>query len=245
MTPEKKREQIHDLMTTVLIMGALIFLLRLWPILLLLLLMLMGYALWALVRAQKQPVKPETAAPPLLPPPATEQTILADAFGILQRRITEQVLMRYPEARWVWSASNAFDQFASGLPLTILLNGAGGYQKAHVQVQNLQFVGLEFGSVPNDAEAPQEEAGLEQDEEPGSDEVEYGLIAFEWVEANLHRLNAQGNEAVAGGKHMFRIPAEELPHGDGWPDICAELVRSGFAAAEAVADGIKVTIKTE
>lgn len=245
MTPEKKREQLRDLVTTILVMGALIFLLRLWPILLLLLLLLIGYAVWALVHVQRQSIQSETDMPLLLPPPATEQSILADAFGLLQRRITEQVVMKYPEARWVWGVSNAFDQFVSGLPLIILLNGAGGYQKAHVQVKNLQFVGLNFGSPTDSANTPQEETDPEDHEEMCSDEVEYGLIAFEWVEANLHRLNIMGNEAVAGGKHMFHIPAEELPHGDGWPDICTELVRTGFAAAEAVADGIRVTIKSE
>lgn len=170
---------------------------------------------------------------------------MAAAFGLLQRKITEQVAMRYPDARWVWSMSNAFDQFAAGQPLTILLNGAGGYQRATVWVQNLQFAGLVYTTISAaNPEQPAEEAP-EQEEAPAeAKEVDYGLLSFEWAEANMQHLNALSNETVAAGQDGFRIPAEELPHGDSWPTLCAELVRNGFAAAEPMADGIHVKIKT-
>lgn len=47
--------------------------------------------------------------------------------------------------------------------------------------------------------------------------MDYGLLAFEWVEANLQALNAQCNEVIGSGKDSFRIPASQLPHGDSWP----------------------------
>ena len=92
-------------------------------------------------------------------------------------------------------------------------------------------------------EQPAEEAS-EQEEPPAeAKEVDYGLLSFEWVEANMQRLNALNNEAVAAGQDGFRISAEELPHGDSWPTLCAELVRNGFTAAEPMADGIHVKIR--
>lgn len=246
MNPEKKKQAVSDMMTLIVMLGVLVATVRLWPILLLLLIGVIGYALWALVQVRKQPVQAEPAPLPMLPAPATEQSVLNGAFGLLQRRISETVTGRYPDARWVWSVSDAFSQFTSGRPLAILLNSAGGYQKATVQVKDLQFVGLTYGDSPD--AGPHQDSQPEQPEENSQEEpepIDFGLLAFEWVEANLQKLNAQGNETVAGGKTEFRIPAEELPHGDGWPAVCAELTRCGFAGAVPVADGILVKIKTE
>ena len=64
-----------------------------------------------------------------------------------------------------------------------------------------------------------------------------------WVEANMQHLNELSNEAVAVGQCEFCISAEELPHGDSWTTVCAELVRNGFERAEPMADGIHVKIK--
>lgn len=75
--------------------------------------------------------------------------------------------------------------------------------------------------------------------------VDYGLLAFEWSQANVQRLYAQNNEAIANGQTQFHISAEELPHGDSWPSICTELIRNGFADAQPVADGIRITIKAQ
>ena len=244
MTPDKKKHLLNDIVVVIMLLAALLSIVRLWPLLLLLLIGLIAYALWVLFHVARQPVKTEPVPLLMLPARVTEQSILAAAFGLLQRKITEQVAMRYPDARWVWSMSNAFDQFAAGQPLTILLNGAGGYQRATVWVQNLQFAGLVYTTISAaNPEQPAEEDS-EQEEPPAeAKEVDYGLLSFEWVEANMQRLNALNNEAVAAGQDGFRISAEELPHGDSWPTLCAELVRNGFMAAEPMADGIHVKIK--
>lgn len=131
--------------------------------------------------------------------------------------------------------------------LFILLNSAGGYQKALVQVSNLQLYSLTYlqnGSDSDVQPAPEPDAPPEEDAE-APEPVDYGLLAFEWVEANLQRLNALANEAVAQNEPGFRIPSEELPHGDSWQTVCEELVRSGFSSAEALADGIQVQIKLQ
>ena len=236
MTPDKKKHLLHDILTVIMLLAVLLTIVRLWPLLLLLLIGLIAYALWVLFHVARQPVKTEPVPLLMLPAPVTEQSILAAAFGLLQRKITEQVAMRYPDARWVWSMSNAFDQFAAGQPLTILLNGAGGYQRATVWVQNLQFAGLVYTTISAaNPEQPAEEAPEQEKPPAEAKEVDYGLLSFEW---------ALSNETVAAGQDGFRIPAEELPHGDSWPTLCAELVRNGFAAAEPMADGIHVKIKT-
>lgn len=147
MTPDKKKHLLNDIVVVIMLLAALLTIVRLWPLLLLLLIGLIAYALWVLFHVARQPVKTELAPLAMLPAPVTEQSLLSAAFGLLQRKITEQVVIRYPDARWVWGASNTFDQFAAGQPLTILLNSAGGYQKATVWVKDLQFVGLVYTSV--------------------------------------------------------------------------------------------------
>ena len=127
MTPEKKKHLLSDIFTVIMFIAALLAIIRLWPILLLLLIGLIACALWTLFHVAKQPVKTESAPPPMLPEPVSEQSMLTTAFGLLQRRITEQVVARFPNARWVWSMPDAFSQFAAGRPLIIMLNGAGGY----------------------------------------------------------------------------------------------------------------------
>ncbi len=244
MTPDKKKKSLHDVFVVIMCIAALIIIVRLWPILLLLLIGLIAYALWTLFRVARQPIESEPAPPPASPEPVSEQSVLTAAFGLLQRRITEQVAARYPNARWVWCVSDAFGQFAAGQPLTILLNGAGGYRRALVQVNALRFVGLAYCAIPS---AVPPGGGRPEPEEPPlePEETDYGLLSFEWVEANLQRLNTLGNEAIATGQDGFRVPAEELPHGDSWPALCTELVRNGFAAAQPMADGIHIKIKTE
>ncbi|MPM49560.1 hypothetical protein SDC9_96290 [bioreactor metagenome] len=247
MSTEKEKQLSHDVLSLILALAILLTITKLWPILLLVILGLFAYALWMLVRIETRP----TAVPPpallALPAPVSEQEVLAKAFGLLQRRITEQITAVYPNAKWVWSAPGARELFAAGAPLTILLNRAGGFQKAVVQVSNLQLYSLIY--LPQTQQGP---AAAEADAEPetpseGSpaEEVDYGLLAFEWVDANLQRLNAQCNEVIAHADAGFRIPAEELPHGDSWPAVCEELVRSGFAAAQALANGIQVQINQQ
>ena len=204
MTREQKKQKRNEVLTIMGLMALLVFTTRLWPILLLMMIGVFAYALWLLFHLEKQPEPPS----PLLlglPAPVSEETVLADAFSLLQRRITEQIVARYPDAKWIWAAADAREP------------------------------------------PPVPEAELESEEDdapkPRQETVDYGLLAFEWVDANLQNLNAQCNEVIAQGKDTFRIFASQLPHGDSWPLICKELLRNGFASAEPLADGIQVQIK--
>ena len=246
MTPEKKKQLCHDLMAMILMLALLVAITRLWPILLLMILGLFGYVLRLLSRVGKQPVVVAPLPLQPLPPPVTEQEMITVAFGLLQRRVTQQVTAIYPQARWVWSEPGARERFAAGGPLFILLNSAGGYQKALVQVSDLQLYSLTYlkNTTEDSAQPETEPDAPPQEEKPEpTEQVDFGLLAFEWVEANLQRLNAMANEALAQSQTGIRIPAEELPHGDSWQMVCEELIRAGFSNAEALADGIQVHVK--
>ena len=222
---------------------------RLWPISLALLLTLLVHGARKLIlrRKRRMAVSMESSQPQPEPArphaPATEQDLIAAAFGLLQRRITEAVIAAYPNAKWIWERPGARKRFAAGETLVIQLNRAGGYQSAVVQVCNLQFYGLSYLSAAADPEA--EEDTEEPPEEDESESIDYGLLAFEWAEANLQRLNGLAEDAREQSQIGFRIPAEELPHGDSWPALCKVLVRSGFDLAEPVADGILITFKPD
>ena len=223
---------------------------RIWPLLFLVIPGILIYALRTLsVSAKKDNCHtPPPAMPPYPPRPVSETDVVRMAFGILQWRIAEQVSSRFPEARWVWECPDAIQRFADGLQLTILLNRAGGFQRAAVQLHNLRFCSLvyETAEPSSPPEPPPDmdsdgDTGLE--DIPNEDEtIDYALIAFQWVEANMLMLNNRCNDAIAGGQLSILIPSHDLPHHDSWPDICSELERNGFIGADARMDGINLSI---
>ena len=249
MSPEKKKQRRSDLLTIVGLFLALVFICRLWPLLLLMMLGVFAYAIWALVENERQHVVMQR--PPLLalPAPVSEQQLISDAFGLLQRRITEELRHDFPNAKWVWSQSGAKLCFAAGEDLTILLADAEGRRSATVRTSELRFSQLLYHAYQpqqtpqeQDSDTPDDDPNDEDDDE--SESVDFGLLAFEWVDANLQRLNGIANETVAKGQRDFLLPADELPHGDSWVIICKELVRNGFRTADAMAEGIRVQIKS-
>lgn len=102
MSPEKKKQRRCDLLTTIALFLGLVFTCRLWPLLLLMMLGVFTYAIWALVENERQRAVP--SPPPLLalPAPISEQELISNAFGLLQRRITEELTRDFPRAKWVW-----------------------------------------------------------------------------------------------------------------------------------------------
>ena len=243
MEPNRENKWAKEYLNILGLLVLVTLILRLWPILLLMLLALFFYALYRLVKAEKHVEPPQIIALPALPAPETEQNLLRNAFGLLQRRITEQVVATYPGAKWVWCGTHALDRFSAGESLTILLSGAGGYRTATVQVDNLCFRGLVYQSEVKEEPTVREPETGQQTRPPEEEKptpVDYGLLAFEWVEANMQHLTTRQREAVEAGNTAFRISAEELPHGDSWVAVCAELVRNGFSVAEPLADGIQV-----
>ena len=69
---------------------------------------------------------------------------------------------------------------------------------------------------------------------------DFGLIAFQWVEAHVMDLNDQVNEAIGRKETSFLIPAEDLPVKESWPDICKELARNDLSGATCHENGIQI-----
>ena len=83
----------------------------------------------------------------------------------------------------------------SGEDASILLNRAGGYREAVVHMSDGEVEGIEYLLPPE----PQEgETGEEPELEDGAP-VNYELVAFEWVDANVMALNERCNEGIAQG----------------------------------------------
>jgi len=221
---------------------------RLWPLLFLVIPGIIITAIRLLFISAKKEIS--RVAPPeaFREPPRqnTEQDVVRIAFGILQRRVTEQVTSRYPAARWIWETPNTIERFTEDMPLTIMLNRAGGFRKAAVHVYNLQFRSIVYETASGGSDEAQDsdfDGEPEHEETLHPDEsVDYALVAFQWVEANLLALNNRCNDAIAKKEPFLLIHAHGLPHPDSWREICSELTRNGFNETIIQADGICVTI---
>ena len=219
---------------------------HIWPLVFLVIPGILIAALRLLfIKIRSKPEKSKPADTPAnLPRPNTEQDVVRTAFGILQRRITEQVTARYPAARWIWGVPDAMECFADSRPLEILLNRAGGFMKAKIQVFNLQFRGIVYQTVkPEKTEDPVDEDSTDDHPSPGNPDedsmaADYSMLAFEWVEGNMLNLNKLCQAAFASGVNVIRIPEKVLPVKESWDAVCAELRRVSFTGAAIRDDGI-------
>lgn len=97
MKCKRKMQKRRDILTILGMLVLLTFILRMWPILLLMLIGVFFYAMWLLFHMGEKPKQTETTPRLALPAPSSEESVLNMAFSVLQRRITEQVLFRYAE----------------------------------------------------------------------------------------------------------------------------------------------------
>ena len=162
---EFKRHIAYEVLTILGTLALLLFVCRLWPILLLVILGIFIAAMRLLFLSAR---KVENI-PPLLPaarPEPTDQDIRDMAFGSMQRRITELVTADFPNARWVWKTPNAMRNIATGNEVRILLNHAGGYREAIVVIRGLQVCSLTY---PHAEEVKMPET---ENDETGTEETE-------------------------------------------------------------------------
>lgn len=236
---EFKRHLAYEALVILGVLALLLFICRLWPILLLVILGIFIAALRLLFLSAK---KVEIIEPlPQLAEPAepTEKDVEELAYSAIQRRITELVLADYPDARWVWRTPNAKEHILKGEKVHILLNRAGGYRQALVVVQNLRVCGLTFQSAPDTAE--QDTPNTQDDEEQAQEQPQnFEYLAFEWVDAHAVELNERCNESIAQGFSSLLLGADELPAPESWPDICRELDRNGIENCECTENGIQI-----
>jgi len=243
MDKDFKRRITHEVIILLGVLMLLFFVTRLWPLILLALIGLLFCVIRLLfLKPKAAEVVPDL--PPTEPKSDIELDITRRAFGLLQRRITEELNALYPNARWVWSVPNAMAMISDGSQVYILLNRAGGYRRAEVIVSNLQFKALRFETVGTD-ESHTDEPDTETEENSESGETDYSLLAFEWVEENSLKLNQLCNDAIANGINTFLIPSDDLPVSESLSALCEELVRSGFIAAEITEDGIEITYSSK
>lgn len=264
----KKEWQRHMAYEALVILGMLallLFVCRLWPILLLVILGIFAAALRLVFFSSPkvQPIRPEqqTAASSAPQHAVKSQRTAqnaedAQSFGELQTQVTRWVRQEYPEARWVWKYPDSKARFQRGEELAILLNRAGGYREAVIRLQGKRLFEIRYLCAP--AEKPrleqQAEPAFRQEKPPTAEEPmsqpetpqpeDYSLTAFEWVESHLEELNTLCNECIAQKQDFLLLTGGDLPEPAARPALCQELARNGLISSMAE-DGIQIQIKRE
>lgn len=245
----KKDWQRHLAYEALVILGVLallLFVCRLWPILLLAMLGIIIATLRLLFLSSPR-VRPLEPMPPGVhkPPARTpEETQASQTFGNLQVQITRQVREEYPNARWVWKTPQTRERLQQGEEAAILLNRAGGYREAAVRPLEGGQVEVRYFLPP---EVPAMQEAVSQEEEPAAQTPvpeDHSLSAFEWVEAHMEELGALYNECIAQKQDFLILTGGDLPEPAAWPALCQELTRNGLISSMAE-DGIQIQIKRE
>ncbi len=256
-----KKNLAYEVLVFLCLMMLFLFCTRIWV---LFLIAILGALIAALRLLHRDYPKIIVVKPLDTPPPApTETNLYQQAYAIIQQRISKEVTLRFPEAKWQWLTPNAMMHIEREEPVFIILSNAGGYRKVAVIIRNLVFQGLVFENEGNPEPStkeckpkdkkPQaevmeiketlEETPPETDEMKEPETVNYEYLAFEWVDAHVLTLNNRSNEAIAEGKSTFLIPTEELPDVESWPDICQQLIKNGFSDAVVEENGILVNLE--
>lgn len=260
----KKEWQRHMAYEALVILGMLallLFVCRLWPILLLVILGIFAAAL-RLVFLSSPKVQPIRLEQPTSVAPAPQQAVTnreaentedAQSFGELQTRITRWVRQEYPEARWVWKYPDSKARFQRGEELAILLNRAGGYREASILLRGQRLFEIRYLCAPAEKLQPEESASP-QEEQPTMEEAasqpepsqpeDYSLAAFEWVESHLEELNILCNECIAQKQDFLLLTGGDLPEPAAWPALCQELLRNGLSC-HMEEEGIRIQIARE
>lgn len=245
----KKDWQRHLAYEALVILGVLallLFVCRLWPILLLAMLGIITATLRLLFLSSPrvrplEPMPPGAHKPPARTP---EEVEASQTFGNLQVQITRQVREEYPNARWVWKTPQTRERLQQGEEAAILLNRAGGYREAAVRPLEGGQVEVRYFLPP---EVPAMQEAVSQEEEPAAQTPvpeDHSLSAFEWVEAHMEELGALYNECIAQKQDFLLLTGGDLPEPAAWPALCQELTRNGLISSMAE-DGIQIQIKRE
>lgn len=240
MKKDWKRHIAYEVLVILVMLTLLMYLCRLWPIIFLLIIGIFITALRLLFLSPKRVEVVEPLPLPALPEPKepTEKDVKELAYSVILRRITEHVTASYPEARWVWETPNARQLIELGEEVFILLNRAGGFRRAHVVIQNLQVVTIEYNCAPAKPIEPEDD-DIDTDD---SKEENFDLVAFEWADAHIMELNKRCNEAIGEGMTEIILTSDELPVKESWPAICKELEKNGLENVKCIPQGIKINL---
>lgn len=246
----EKNRQRHLTYEALVILGQfalLTYITRLWPILLVILAGIFIAMIRLLVLSMKivEPVQPLLSLPAPTKVP-TQTDMQGMAYELIQSKITQILLSRYPQVRWVWENPRAREDIMAGNTVYVLLNKAGSYRRGRVVIQQLQVIDVVLESEvtsssnpvspssPKPAPTPVPSPEVQEDDCP----EDFGLIAFQWVESHILELNAQCNEAIGEGLTEYLIPEDSLPVSESWDAICQELLRNEFRNAQCCDEGI-------
>ncbi len=233
---EYKRRMAYEALIMLLLLALLLFITRLWPILLLVILGIFIATLRLLFLSSRN-VPP--TQPVLLPPCKTDSKSQA-AYCALIQEINANIFQSYPDARWIWESPGALRDLEAGKPVIILLNRAGGYRRAELRAEHGRLKSLVYLSAP---ETKVRSSVIREDSQSGESvplPENYELVAFEWVEANMVSLNQRINDAIGSGETELHIDRNDLPKPESWSCVCKELQRNGLQNVKIDADGIKV-----
>ena len=241
-----QRHMAYEALVILGVLALLLFVCRLWPILLLAMLEILAATLRLLFLSSPrvrplEPMPPGAHKPPARTP---EEVEASQAFGNLQVQITRQVREQYPDARWVWKTPQAREKLRRGEEAAILLNRAGGYREAAVRPLEGGQVEVRYFLPP---EVPAMQEAVSQEEEPAAQTPvpeDHSLSAFEWVEAHMEELGALYNECIAQKQDFLLLTGGDLPEPAAWPSLCQELTRNGLVSSMDE-DGIQIQIKRE
>ena len=259
---EWQRRMAYEALVILGMLALLLFVWRLWPILLLVSLGIFAAArrLLFLSSPKVQPIHPDQqeVATHYEPQQAVTNQDSAGAedaqsFGELQTRITRWVRREYPNARWVWKYPDAKARFQRGEDMAILLNRAGGYREAVIYLQGKRLFEIQYLCAPAEklqleepASPPEEQPAMEEaasQPEPSQPE-DYSLAAFEWVESHLEELNTLCNECIAQKQDFLLLTGGDLLEPAAWPALCHELLRNGLSC-HMEEEGIRIQITRE
>lgn len=251
---EFKRHMAYEALVIMGLLALLLYITRLWPILLLVILGIFIATLRLLFLSCKSV---EVINPILSLPEATEPSIPGESdvhlmgYWVIQNRISQILYRQFPNARWVWENPRARQDILQGNRVFILLNQAGGYRRGEVMIRNLQVLDIVFDEI---SKSNSQISGKQKEEQPSKQEQiiddklldeeeipeDYGLMAFEWVNTHVMDLNERVNEAIACLQSNILISSQELPVEASWPDICRELERNDLFGASCQDDGILI-----
>ena len=234
---EYKRRMAYEALILLLLFALLLFITRLWPILLLVILGIFIATLRLLFLSSRN--VPPTQPPVLLPPRKTDIKAQT-AYCALIEDINAGIFQSYPDARWIWESPGALRDLEAGKPAIILLNRAGGYRRAELRAEHGRLKSLVYLSAPV---SPPKSSDTHADSQSSASEPlpeNYELVAFEWVEANMVSLNQRINDSIGSGETGLHIDRNDLPKPESWSCVCKELQRNGLQNVKIDADGIKV-----
>lgn len=252
---DRKRHMAYEALVMLGLLALLMFITRLWPILLLVILGIFAAMLRLLFLSSQKvdPVEPLAELPAPQPQyEPTESDMHAMAYALIQRRITQILEAKFPDVRWIWENARAKEDIFAGNPVYVILNKAGGYKRGLVLIRNLHVFDVVFDAAPqaDPPAAPPAEKPPKQEQNPKPKQPEpeeeneipedFGLLAFQWVEAHVMELNDRINEAIGRRETSMLISVGELPVKDSWMEICKELERNDLTGAVCREDGIEI-----